>query len=84
MEQRFKSQQKGSAAMIGIVDRFEEGYVVIEVDGGTRDIPRVEVDASVKSGDVVGFIDGKWVTIEDETTKRTEDIKNLINGVWED
>jgi hypothetical protein len=84
MERGFKSQQKGSAGMIGIVDRFEDGYVVIEVDGGTRDIPRKEVDANVKSGDVVGLIEGKWVTIEDETAKRTVDIKKLIDGVWED
>jgi hypothetical protein len=70
--------------MIGIVDRFEGNYVVIVVDGGTRDIPYMEVNENVKIGDVVGLIEDKWVTIEKETTKRTAEIKKLIDEVWEE
>jgi hypothetical protein len=70
--------------MIGIVDRFEGNYVVIVVDGGTRDIPYMEVDVNVKIGDVVGFIEEKWTTIEKVTTKRTAEIKKLIDEVWEE
>jgi hypothetical protein len=70
--------------MIGIVDRFEGNYVVIVVDGGTRDIPCIKVDENVKIGDVVGLIEDKWVTIEKETTKRTAEIKKLIDEVWEE
>jgi hypothetical protein len=70
--------------VLGIVDRFEGNIVVIEIDGVTKDIFRDDVQANVKKGDIVGLVEGKWVTIEEETKKRTEEIKKIMDEVWED
>ncbi len=70
--------------MKGIVERFENGFVVIEIDGLTQDIPKSKVDLGVKAGDCVVLKNGNWVTDEDETENRTEKIKRLMNDVWED
>jgi hypothetical protein len=70
--------------MKGIVDRFEGEFVVIEMDGVTKDIIKSDVDDNVKAGDSVIFIDGKWFANEGETKRRSKEIKDLMNNVWED
>jgi hypothetical protein len=70
--------------MKGIVDRFEGDFVVIEVDGVTSDIAKSEVDNNVKTGNSVLFVDGKWVTDQNETIIRSKEIKKLMDDVWED
>jgi hypothetical protein len=74
----------GGSCVKGIVDRFEGEFVVIEIDGVTKDILKAVVDANVKVGDIVGFVDGKWLTDEDATKSRSEEIKKLMDNVWED
>jgi acid phosphatase class B len=70
--------------MKGIVDRFEGDFVVLEIDGVTKDIMKSEVDDHVKAGDSVVFLDGKWIVDEDQTKKRANQIKKLMDDVWED
>jgi hypothetical protein len=70
--------------MKGIIEGFEGEFVRIEIDGVTKDIPKADVDDSVSAGDVVQYIDDKWVTDEVETNNRTKKIKNLMKDVWED
>lgn len=70
--------------MLAIVDRLEEGYVVIEMDGETVDVPQKEVARDVKAGDVVEKVGGIWRTNEAETRKREAKIKQLMDEVWED
>ncbi|MGM9929965.1 MAG: DUF3006 domain-containing protein [Bacillus sp. (in: firmicutes)] len=70
--------------MKGIVDRFEGDYVVIEIGGQTQDIHRNLVDEHVEISDVVVLKNGKWYTDEDETPKRTQQMKALMDSVWED
>lgn len=70
--------------MLGIIDRFEEGYCIIEVDGHTRDILRYLVESTAKAGDVVEWDGSKWVTNQQMTHKRSKEIQTLMNDVWED
>jgi hypothetical protein len=70
--------------MKGIIEGFEGEFVIIEIDGVTKDIPKADVDDSVSAGDSVEFIKGKWRTNEVETKKRTKKIKALMNNVRED
>ena len=70
--------------MKGIVDRFEGDFVVIEIEGNTKDVPKKQVDPSVKVNDVVELVDGKWIVKEEETEKRKKEIKALMDSVWED
>lgn len=68
----------------GIVDRIARDFVVIEMDGETRDVPRALVADNVKEGDVVEWTDGRWTTNDQATQDRTAQIKALMDSVWED
>ena len=70
--------------MKGIVDRFEGNFVVIEIEGNTKDILKKQVDSSVKVNDVVELVDGKWMVKEADTERRRKEIKALMDSVWED
>ncbi|WP_169083275.1 DUF3006 domain-containing protein [Paenibacillus sp. PL91] len=70
--------------MKGIVDRFEGDYAVIEIDGQTQDVSKKDVSASVKVGDVVVLVAGVWTTDTTETKQREQQIKKLMDDVWED
>jgi hypothetical protein len=70
--------------MKGIVDRFEGDFVVIEIEGNTKDILKKQVDSSVKVNDVVELVDGKWMVKEADTERRRKEIKALMDSVWED
>lgn len=70
--------------MKGIVDRLEEEYMVIEVEGKTIDVNTKEIAKDVKVGDVVVFVDGVWSTDKHETKQRKSQITKLMNQVWKD
>jgi hypothetical protein len=74
----------GGSCVRGIVDRYEVEFVVIEVDGVSRDILKADVDPNVRVGDTVVFVDGKWLTDEEETKSRSKEIKKLMDEVWDD
>ncbi|MFE7084167.1 DUF3006 domain-containing protein [Priestia megaterium] len=68
----------------GIIDRFEEGFAVVEIEGVTKDYPKIIFPKEAEVGDVV-YITGDKVTIDKNETKKLEkEIKNLMNEVWED
>jgi hypothetical protein len=68
----------------GIVDRYEGDLVVIEIDGVTKDYLKADVDPNFKVGDTVVFVEGKWLTDEEQTKNRSKQIKKLMDDVWED
>lgn len=70
--------------MLGVVDRFEGDYVVIEIEGQTKDINKNEVSSNIKVGDIVKLVNGVWTTDVTETKQRKERIKKLMDDVWED
>ncbi|MGE7215288.1 DUF3006 domain-containing protein [Priestia koreensis] len=70
--------------MKGIVDRFENDIVVIEIRGQTEDVSKDIVHDNVREGDVVLLVNGKWVRDEEETKKREREIQTLMDDVWED
>ncbi|MFP3669963.1 DUF3006 domain-containing protein [Priestia sp. SIMBA_032] len=68
----------------GIIDRFEEGFAVVEIDGKTKDYPKDIFPKDTEVGDVV-YITGNKVTIDrQETKKREKEIQDLMNELWED
>jgi hydrogenase maturation factor len=70
--------------MKGIIDHFEGDYAVIEVDGQTQDVSKLDISSTVKVGDVVLLVAGVWVSDITETEKREQQIKKLMNDVWKD
>jgi Protein of unknown function (DUF3006) len=70
--------------MRGIIDRFEGDFVVVEIDGKTRDVERYLFPSDAKPGDAV-IIEGTKITIDREKTEKLrKEIEELMNEVWED
>ncbi|MGG1635624.1 DUF3006 domain-containing protein [Paenibacillus sp. NRS-1760] len=70
--------------MRGIIDRFEGDCVVIEIGGQTRDFNKSTVFSNAKAGDVVILMDGLWILDIKATKQRENEIKKLMEDVWED
>lgn len=68
----------------GIIDRFEEGFAVVEIEGKTKDYPKDIFPREIQVGDVV-YITGDKVEIDRrEAKKLAKEIEDLMNEVWED
>lgn len=70
--------------MIGIVDRIEGEFFVIEIDGITKDIHKSQVNENVSINDTVELINGIWTSNEKITEERSKQIKTLMDQLWED
>ncbi|MDY3618606.1 DUF3006 domain-containing protein [Agathobaculum sp.] len=57
----------------GIVDRFEGGRVVIEIENQMVDFPRDEAPAMLAEGMVVLVENGRILGIDEQETQRMED-----------
>ena len=68
-----------------IVDRLEEEYIVCEDENkNIVNIIKDEVEDEVKEGDILIFVDGKYIVNKEKTKDRKEYIENLIEDLWED
>lgn len=56
--------------MTGIIDRIEDGFAVVELDGGVCSIPLSDAPAGVREGQVVKVEDGRIVSVDEEATAR--------------
>ncbi|TCZ79943.1 DUF3006 domain-containing protein [Paenibacillus albiflavus] len=70
--------------MLGIVDRKESNYYVIEMNGITKDVPKNQVASGVREGDVVELKNGIWMKNDAATKQRANSIAKLMKDVWED
>jgi hypothetical protein len=70
---------RGGVFMKLIIDRFEGEFAIVELeDRSTVDIPKKIIPKEAREGDVL------IVKIDtDETSKREERIKNLMNDLFE-
>ncbi|MDO5291155.1 MAG: DUF3006 domain-containing protein [bacterium] len=68
-----------------IVDRFEEGYVVCEDEKKQmHDFKRDEFSDQIKAGDVVILTENGFIVDQEETARRAQKIKSLMDSLWED
>lgn len=68
-----------------IVDRLEEEYIVCEDENkNIVNILKNEVEDEVKEGDIIVFVDGKYIINKEKTKNRKEYIQDLIKDLWED
>ena len=66
-----------------IIDRIEDGIVVIE-DGNTRfEIPAEMLGENVREGDVVISENGFYIKDENASAARRDEIIKLQNDLWE-
>lgn len=73
--------------MLGIVDRFEGKYIVVEVEDRIYNAKKDILEEELKEGDVVNLEirDGIVISIKkniQETQKRKEYIKKLSKDMW--
>lgn len=73
--------------MLGIIDRFEGEYIVIESDGKIYNVKKDISKENLQEGDVVNLEikDKSIVSIKknlQETQKRKEYIVNLTKDMW--
>lgn len=67
-----------------IVDRIVEQWVVCELeDKSTVELPIEKFPPNIKVGDVVYFEEGRYYIDEDATKERTNQIKELMDDLWE-
>ena len=68
-----------------IVDRIEGAYVVCEKEDKTFvDIEKAMFPIDVKAGDVVYEENGRYLIDTEQTEKRSETIRKLMDSLWED
>ena len=68
-----------------IVDRLEEEYIVCEDENkNIVNILKDEVEDEVKEGDIIVFVDGKYIINKEKTKNRKEYIQDLIKDLWEE
>jgi len=68
-----------------IVDRLEEEYIVCEDENkNIVNILKDEVEDEVKEGDILIFVDGKYIVNKEKTKDRKEYIQDLIKDLWEE
>ena len=70
--------------MKGIIDRFEGEFVVVEIEGGTKDFPKSMFPTEARPGDVVLISDNEISIQNKETEKLRKEIEQLMEDVWED
>lgn len=70
--------------MKGIIDRFEGDYAVVEFEGRQmKDIPRRDLPAGLKEGDVIRVLDEKYVLDELETERIKKETGTMFDKLWE-
>lgn len=73
--------------MKGIVDRIEEGFVVVEVEDKIYNVPIEKCEGEVHEGDVVEIEKYEEIisikTCEEDTKSRKEYIDDLTKDMWE-
>lgn len=68
--------------MHGVIDRFEEDYSLIEVDGKITTIPRRLLPTEAWEGSAVVFRKGKWLIDRKATLQREQEINKFMDDLW--
>lgn len=67
-----------------IVDRIEDGYAVCEMENQKMiDIKLTQINGNIRDGDVLVYSDGFYKVDEELTNKRKDEVKNLVEGMWD-
>lgn len=70
--------------MKGIIDRFEGDWVVVEIDGETKDFKKSIFPEEAAVGDVVEIKGSQVTVLKGETEKLRKEIEDLMDEVWDD
>ena len=74
----------GGNSVKGIIDRFEEDRVLLELEDGVLSFDRELFPEDVKEGDVVEYIDNKFIIRVEETLERKKYVDQLFKSLKDD
>ena len=74
----------GGSSLKGIVDRLEGDKVVVEIQDGTLSFDIELFPSNVKEGDVVEYLDNRFIINELETKERKTYINNMFESLIDD
>lgn len=67
-----------------VVDRIEENVAVLECENGEfANFDLKALPKNIKEGDVLNFENGSCFLDKDETERRNQKIRNLMNSLFE-
>lgn len=68
----------------GIIDRFEDEYVIIEIEGENKVVKRSDIPREAKEGDILVFSRNTWIINKDAADQRRNNIDQLAKELWSD
>lgn len=71
----------GGLKVEGIIDRFEGDMVILEIEDGILNFNRELFPADAKEGDIVEYIDNKFIINEEKTKERKKHIDQLFRSL---
>lgn len=84
VELELELAQKLDAFQEFSVDRIEENIVVLEnrENGETVNIEKSKLPAEIKEGDILKYINGRYILDKKKTITETEEIKEIMDNLW--
>jgi len=67
-----------------ILERFEDDYAFVEINGEMVEIEKYRVNECVKEGDVLRLEDGIYYKDNEATKNRKQYIEDKFRDMWED
>lgn len=66
------------------IDRIEENIIVLEnrENGEIINIEKNKLPFKVQEGDILKYINGRYILDEEKTRSETKDIKSLMDDLW--
>ena len=76
--------QKLDALQEFSVDRIEENIIILEnrENGEIINIEKSKLPFRVQEGDILKYVNGRYILDQEKTRSETEDIKNLMDDLW--
>lgn len=76
--------QKLDALQEFSVDRIEENIIVLEnrENGEIINIEKSKLQFKVQEGDILKYINGRYILDEEKTRSETESIKEIMDDLW--
>ncbi|WP_051286775.1 DUF3006 domain-containing protein [Paenibacillus taiwanensis] len=76
------SQKKGTR--FGVIDRFEEEWAVIEVDGNMQEVKRHLLPVHARPGDAVVIENGAIRVDQERTARLRQEAEQMVDELFED
>lgn len=67
----------------GIIDRFEGGFAVVEVDGIIKNVRRNAIPPEAREGDVLVMVRRRWQIDQEATERLRQEVRRMADGVWD-